>query len=68
MQSLAMLGCPAAPSSGGPFDLGTVTAIAPLSSDSPLLLATANWADGYTSQVNGANLKRQPGNSALEVR
>ena len=62
LQSLAMLSGPAAPTSVGRFSRGTVTAIAPLSSGSPLLLATVRWTDGHTSQVNLANLERQPGN------
>jgi hypothetical protein len=33
-----------------------------LSPGSSLLLATVNWADGVTTQVNVANLERQPGN------
>ena len=40
LQSLAMLSGQAAPTSVGPFACGTVTAIAPLSPGSPLLLAT----------------------------
>jgi hypothetical protein len=51
----------------GPFARGTVTAIAPLSLGSPLLLASVSWADGTTSQVNVANLERQPGNPVLEA-
>ncbi len=62
LQSLAMLSGPAAPTSVGPFARGTVTASAPLSPRSRLLLATVVWADGETSQVNVANLERQPGN------
>jgi hypothetical protein len=38
-----------------------------LSSGSPLLLATVRWADGHTSEVNVANLERQPGNQAPEA-
>jgi len=68
LQSLAMLSGPAAPTSVGPFARGTVTAIAPLSPGSPLLLATVRWADGYTSEVNVANLERQSGNQAPEAR
>jgi hypothetical protein len=62
-----MLSGPAAPTSVGPFVRGTVTAIAPLSLGSPLLLASVSWADGATSQVNVANLERQPGNPVLEA-
>lgn len=51
LQSLAMLS-------------GTLTVIAPLSPGSSLLLATVSWADGITTQVNVANLDRQPGNPA----
>ena len=65
LQSLAMLSCPAAPTSVGPFARGTVTAIASLCPGSPLRLATVSWADGHTSQVNVANLERQPGNPAV---
>lgn len=68
LQSMAMLGGPAAPTSVGPFARGTVTAIAPLSSGSPLLLATVRWADGHTSQVNVTNLEVQPGNPPLTPR
>lgn len=68
LQSLAMLSGPAAPTSVGPFARGTVTAIAPLSSGSPLLLATVRWADGTISKVNVANLDRQPGNPPLTPR
>ena len=65
LQSLAMLSGPAAPTSVGPFARGTLTAIAPLSPGSSLLLATVSWADGVTTQVNVANLERQPGNPAV---
>jgi hypothetical protein len=68
LQSLAMLSGPAAPTSVGPFARGTVTAIAPLSPGSPLLLATVRWADGHTSEVNVANLEIQPGNPPLTPR
>ena len=54
-----------APPSNGPFARGTVTAIAPLSPGSSLLLATVSWADGVTTQVNVAKLERQPGNPAV---
>ena len=67
LQSLAMLSGPAAPTSVGPFARGIVSAIAPLSPGSPLLLATVRWADGHTSEVNVANLERQPGNLAPEA-
>lgn len=67
LQTLAMLSGPAAPTSVGPFARGTVTAIAPLCPDSPLLLATVRWADDHTSEVNEANLERQPGNPAPET-
>ena len=66
LQSLAMLSGPAAPTSAGPFACGTVTAIAPSSPGSTLLLAAVRWADGHISQVNEANLERQPGNPAHE--
>ncbi len=66
LQSLAMLSGPAAPTSVGPFARGIVSAIAPLSPGSPLLLVTVRWADGHISQVNVANLERQPGNPAPE--
>ena len=65
LQSLAMLSGPAAPTSVGPFARGTVTAIAPLSPGSSLLLATVSWADGVTTQMNVANLERQPGTPAV---
>ena len=67
LQSLAMLSGPAAPTSAGPFARGTLTAIAPLSPGSSLLLATVSWADGHISEVNVANLERQPGNPAPEA-
>ena len=54
-----------APPSSGPFARGTLTAIAPLSPGSSLLLATVSWADGVTTQVNVANLERLPGNPAV---
>ena len=63
-----MLSGPAAPTSVGPFARGTVTAIAPLSSGSPLLLATVRWADGTISEVNVANLELQPGNPPITPR
>jgi hypothetical protein len=65
LQSLAMLSGPAAPTSVGPFVRGTLTAIAPLSPGSSLLLATVSWADGVTTQVNVANLERLPGNPTV---
>ena len=65
LQSLAMLSGPAAPTSVGPFARGIVSAIAPLSPGSPLLLATVRWADGVTTQVNVANLERLPGNPTV---
>ena len=68
LQSLAMGSGPPAPTSLGPFARGTVTAIAPLSPGSPLLLATVAWADGDSTQVNVANLERQPGNPPLTPR
>ncbi|MEY4809661.1 MAG: hypothetical protein RLZZ206_4050 [Cyanobacteriota bacterium] len=40
---------------------------APLSPGSSLLLATVSWADGVTTQVNVANLERQPGNPTREA-
>ena len=68
LQSLAMGSGPPAPTSLGPFARGTVTAIAPLSPGSPLLLATVALADGDSTQVNVANLERQPGNPPLTPR
>ena len=65
LQSLAMLSGPAAPTSVAPFARGTLTAIAPLIPGSSLLLAAVSWADGVTTQVNVANLERQPGNPAV---
>jgi len=44
-----------------------LAAAAPLSPGSPLLLATVRWADGHTSEVNVANLERQPGKPAPEA-
>ena len=67
LQSLAMLSGPAAPTSVGPFARGTLTAIAPLSPGSSLLLASVSWADGVTTQVNVANHERQPGNPTREA-
>ena len=49
----------------GPFVRDTLTAIAPLSPGSSLLLATVSWADGVTTQGNVANLERLPGNPAV---
>ena len=68
LQSMAMGSGPPAPTSLGPFARGTVTAIAPLSPSSPLLLATVVWADGDSTQVNVANIERQPGSVPLEAR
>lgn len=68
LQSLAMLSGPAALTSVGPLARGTVTAFAPLSPGSPLLLASVSWADGTTSQANVANLEIQPGNPPLTSR
>ena len=68
LQSIAMGSGPPAPTSLGPFARGTVTAIAPLSPSSPLLLATVAWADGDSTQVNVANIERQPGSVPLEAR
>ena len=68
LQSMAMGSGPPAPTSLGPFARGTVTAIAPLSPSSPLLLATVVWADGDSTQVNVANLEVQPGNPPLTPR
>jgi hypothetical protein len=65
LQSLAMLSGPASPTSVGPFARGTVPAIVPLIPGSSLLLATVSWADGVTTQVNVANLERQPGKPAV---
>jgi hypothetical protein len=65
LQSLAMGSGPVAPTSLGPFARGTVVAIAPLSSGSALLLATVDWADGESTQVNVVNLERQSGNPPL---
>jgi hypothetical protein len=62
LQSTAMVSGPAAPTSIGPFARGTVTAIAPISPSSSLVLATVAWADGENSQVNVANLELQSGN------
>ncbi|NQW39420.1 MAG: hypothetical protein HQ469_09625 [Cyanobacteria bacterium] len=47
------------------FARGTVTAIAPITPRSPLVLATVQWADGETTQVNVVNLELQPGNPPL---
>ena len=68
LQSIAMGSGPPAPTSLGPFARGTVTAIAPLSPCSSLLLATVAWADGDSTQVNVANLERQPGSVPLQGR
>jgi hypothetical protein len=65
LQSLAMESGPDAPTSLGPFARGTVTAIAPLTPRSSLVLATVLWADDETTQVNVVNLEQQPGNPPL---
>ena len=62
LQSLAMESGPDAPTSLGPFARGTVTAIAPLTPRSSLVLATVPWADDETTQVN---LEQQPGKPPL---
>ena len=54
--------------SSGPFARGTVTAIAPIIPNSPMLLAKVSWADGVTTQVNVPNLEIQPGNPPLTPR
>lgn len=59
---------PPAPTSLGPFARGTVTAIEPLSTSSPLLMATVAWADGDSTQMNVANLERQPDTVPLQGR
>jgi hypothetical protein len=68
LQSTAMGSGPPAPTSLGPCARGTVTAIAPLSPSSPLLLATVAWADGDSTRVNVANLERQPDTVPLQGR
>ena len=68
LQSLAMGSGPPAPTSLRPLARGSVTAIAPLSPSSPLLPATVVWADGDSTQVNVANLERQPGSVPLQGR
>ena len=68
LQSMAMLSGPDAPTSSGPFARGTVTAIAPIIPNSPLMVATVSWADGVTTQVNVTNLELQPGNPPLATR
>ncbi|MCP9857929.1 MULTISPECIES: hypothetical protein [unclassified Cyanobium] len=68
LQSLAMVSGPEAPTSSGPFARGTVTAIAPIIPNSPMVLATVSWADGVTTQVNVTNLEIQPGNPPLTPR
>ena len=65
LQSMAMVSGPSAPTSSGPFARGTVTAIAPITPRSSLVLATVHWADGETTQVNVENLELQPGNPPL---
>ncbi len=52
----------------GPFARGTVTAIAPITPNSPMVVATVSWADGATTQVNVTNLEVQPGNPPLTPR
>jgi len=42
-----------------------LTAIAPISPGSSLVLASVAWADGESSEVNVANLDFQPGNPPL---
>ena len=42
-----------------------MTAIAPLTPRSSLVLATVLWADDETTQVNVVNLEQQPGNPPL---
>ena len=64
LQSIAMVTGPAAPTSLGPFARGKVTAIAPISPCSSLVLATVAWADGEQSQVNLLNLESLPNNPA----
>jgi len=59
---------PAAPTSLGTFAMRTVTAIAPLSPSSPLLLATVARADGDSTRGHVANLKQQPGPVPLQAR
>jgi hypothetical protein len=61
LQATAMVTGAEAPNSVGPFARGTATAIAPISPRSPLVLATVDWADGETTQVNVANLEHQAG-------
>lgn len=63
-----VIGPDAPTSSGSFFARGTVTALDPLSPDSPLLLATVVWADGDSTRVNVANLERQPGSVPLQSR
>ena len=65
LQSLVMLTGPQAPTSLGPFARGTVTAIAPITPSSSLVLATVRWADGVSSQVNVLNLEQQAPNSMM---
>jgi hypothetical protein len=45
-----------------------VTAIAPITPNSPMVVATVSWADGATTQVNVTNLEVQPGNPPLTPR
>jgi len=59
---------PPSTTSSGPFARGTVTAIAPIIPNSPMVLATVSMADGATTQVNLTNLEIQPGNPPLTPR
>ena len=68
LQSMAMVSGPDAPTSSGSFARGTVTAIAPITPNSPMAVATVSWADGVTTQVNVSNLEVQPGNPPLTPR
>ncbi len=56
------------PTSSGHFAWGTVTAIASIIPNSPIVVATVSWADSDTSQVNVTNLEIQPGNPPLTPR
>ncbi len=56
-----------APHGNGPFARDTVTTIAPIIPNSSMVLATVSWADGHISELNMANLERQPGNPAPEA-
>jgi hypothetical protein len=46
--------------SSGPFARGTVTAIAPITPNSPMVVVVVSWADGATTQVNVTNLEFSP--------